>query len=98
MLSSNTYSNDRFSNLPDCQSNEEVWHNCQGARTYDNTSTYTGEWQNNSYNGKGILVLPGTFFYNGEFIHESKDFNEYLEKAASSERLKVLQKSMLEIL
>lgn len=60
---------------------------------YEHDGDHLSEYQNLARAG-GDQYLT----YIQKFIHDSKDFNEYLEKAASSERLKALQRSMLEIL
>ena len=57
--------------LPNCMS-EQTRHNCFGTRTFNDGTTYTGEWKNDKKNGRGKLTGKG-FSYQGEFKNDNFD-------------------------
>ena len=52
--------------LPQCPSSG-VFHNCFGARTFEDGSTYVGEWRNDKFHGPGAVTLSNGYKYVGEF-------------------------------
>ena len=48
---------DAQSSLPPCPEDSPVaWTNCFGSFTWDNGTTYTGEWKDDKYYGQGSLI------------------------------------------
>ncbi len=58
------------SELPKCHSNN-YRNNCYGTFTWDNSSTYTGEWKNNELDGYGTML----FFDGRKYVGEWKKSN-----------------------
>jgi len=52
-------------NLPACSGT--YWNNCFGAFTYEDGSTYIGEWKKDKRNGQGTATFPNGAKYVGEF-------------------------------
>jgi|GEM_PF-5022264 len=63
MFSGNTSS--IATNLPSCSGT--YWNNCFGAFTYEDGTTYIGEWKKDQRSGQGTYTYPNGEKYVGEF-------------------------------
>ena len=54
--------------LESCPEDPEAeWHNCEGSYQYSSGETYSGEWQNNLFHGRGIFLYENGDRYVGNF-------------------------------
>jgi hypothetical protein len=63
-------------------SNKKVFLNCSDKSNYSSGSTYIGSYINNKKNGKGKLIVPDQFVYEGNFKDDLFDgYGEYTSKS-----------------
>ena len=60
---------DEAKELPTCPgtSNSSAWTNCTGELTLPSGHTYTGEFRNGKYDGRGTFTAPDGQIYVGEY-------------------------------
>ena len=64
--------------LESCPEDPEAeWHNCEGSYQYSSGETYSGEWQNNLFHGRGSYAHSvgqwETDLYVGDFKEDKKN-------------------------
>lgn len=62
------------SNLLPCPTDTQLkWNNCYGSIVFNDTTKYVGEFQNDSFDGKGVGILPNGNRYSGEYKRGKRD-------------------------